>query len=328
MFINVVTLSLINLSTAFISRNPQLRNKCANEVTLSKTRTWLKSRASSTPPRTYRYRQAVAHSKRIGSDDSIDPFEFFSFEEIEKLEQDRRDQDKRQLRSFRPQIVECSQYRWWQDDEWIEVDVPLPRASSKRDVRLAISSGTFQLNVKATRELGEIEGVFVGEVVPESVSYDLLNNGFNLRIKMKKLVGEGTNELWLNDFLVGETHAPTFRYSWEKKVGDERRYRWKQSLETVVLEVVVPRSTNAGDVKVGFSPDARGWQLTLPLAAGGDFQPVGGRFWDAVRMEDSTWLLLSDDGEDRALAIEATFVKRSPFMWPCLFRGEDLAQRL
>lgn len=196
-------------------------------------------------------------------------------------------------------------YRWAQDDEWVSLEVPLPRPALKRDVSLAVLPNSIQLSVRnAKQDIGLVSGELYGTVDPTSVTFEVRpaanpppsslshvsefrTNGVGfcsdpvVCVRVRKTAAtEGTLDYWYG-FLQQERRAPTTRFSWSHfprlPVSDtptttsfqcRAPYQWAQRRDVVTLCLDVPPDTKAENVHIDFSPEGKSWKCfvdTLPL---------------------------------------------------------------
>jgi hypothetical protein len=192
---------------------------------------------------------------------------------------------------------------------------------------------------------------------------------------MQKKPLKGTVDMWYG-LLAGEESAPTVRFAWRQLAdanstdydsidssssgnGDNhdrmparptRRvaYKWKQEKDTLILTLDLGSGCLAGDVggaavtkkdvELAVAKDGRSMQVRVK-----DEMVIEGKLWGAVRPEDSTWFLVSDEDERngnagaRKMMLEIELSKRALLAndsadsasgepdpwWPSLLLGED-----
>ena len=66
---------------------------------------------------------------------------------------------------------ECARYRWTQDNNFVRVEVPLPRRPSETDVALVVGEASFDLSVVNADLV--IRGQLSGEANPGRCGWDL-----------------------------------------------------------------------------------------------------------------------------------------------------------
>ena len=71
--------------------------------------------------------------------------EELSIDELERRERALSNEDFHHPRE--PAVVECARYRWTQDNNFVRVEVPLPRRPSETDVALVVGETSFDLSV-------------------------------------------------------------------------------------------------------------------------------------------------------------------------------------
>lgn len=224
-----------------------------------------------------------------------DPFSKMSWAEIDALERDAFQARMARQSTDRsaPLVGETISYRWRQDEDWIFMDVPLPRLPNRRDINLAIGPSTFQLNVRSIDEV-DIDGEWVGEVEAQTVGYEIEEGtsdcDHRLVIRAKKKVEEGTSEMWYG-LLRDEVKLPTVRFAWAGP-----HYSWRQSPDRFTFTLTVPTHTTRADVRVRFSPDGRSWKLEVSTMP--EFGALVGNFWGTIRPAESLWLLISEEAND------------------------------
>ena len=298
---------------------------------------------------------------RQAPDDDDDPYSGLTFAEIEQLEQEalearlgsqlpgkkKKVYDPAGASAPPPATRQCRRYRFSQDEDWVTVEVPLPRSASKSDVQMGVGPDSFECAVKNAKELESIAGSLQGPVDPMSVEFEVLaaptpgsedsQRGCQdpfLRVRMQKKPLIGTVDMWYG-FLAGEETSPTVQFAWAQPadldvIGDDsssrssgncesndrmparptRRvaYKWKQEKDALILTLDLSSGCLAGgkggaaitkkDVEFAVAKDGRSMQVHVK-----DEMVLEGKLWGAVRPEDSTWFLVSD--EDDRSAIDA-----------------------
>jgi len=338
---------------------------------------------------------------RQAPDDDDDPYSGLTFAEIEQLEQEALEArlggqlpgnknvyDPASASAPPPATRQCRRYRFSQDEDWVTVEVPLPRAASTSDIQMGVGPDSFECSVKNAKELAPIAGTLQGPVDPMTVDFEVVaapapgsedsQSGCQdpfLRVRMQKKPLKGTVDMWYG-LLAGEESAPTVRFAWRQLAdanstdydsidssssgnGDNhdrmparptRRvaYKWKQEKDTLILTLDLGSGCLAGDVggaavtkkdvELAVAKDGRSMQVRVK-----DEMVIEGKLWGAVRPEDSTWFLVSDEDERngnagaRKMMLEIELSKRALLAndsadsasgepdpwWPSLLLGED-----
>ena len=71
-----------------------------------------------------------------------------------------------------PDVHECARYRWTQDNNFVRVEVPLPRRPSETDVALVVGEASFDLSVVNADLV--IRGQLSGEANPGRCGWDFV----------------------------------------------------------------------------------------------------------------------------------------------------------
>ena len=193
-------------------------------------------------------------------------------------------------------VVECARYRWTQDDNFVRVEVPLPRRPSETDVALVVGETSFDLSVVNADLV--IRGQLSGEANPGRCGWDLFEEGDGLIVRVAKRGDED----W-DTFLVDEVPAPTASY---RGVCEATGASYEQTSTEMRIEVALPDHVEARDVNVAVAGDA--WSVTA-----GAWSPGGALLGD-IKVDDTAWVV--DDG-----VLYLTLTKRpAGTWWPGLTR--------
>jgi len=213
--------------------------------------------------------------------------EELSIDELERRERALSNEDFHHPRE--PAVVECARYRWTQDNNFVRVEVPLPRRPSETDVALVVGETSFDLSVVNADVT--IRGQLSGEANPGRCGWDLWEEGDGLIVRVAKR-GNGD---W-DTFLVDEVPAPTASY---RGVCEATGASYEQTSTEMRIEVALPDHVEARDVNVAvagaWAVNAGAWSL-------------GGELMGAVRVDDTAWLV--DDG-----VLYLTLTKRAAGAW-------------
>ena len=220
--------------------------------------------------------------------------EELSIDELERRERALSNEDFHHPRE--PAVVECARYRWTQDNNFVRVEVPLPRRPSETDVALVVGETSFDLSVVNADVT--IRGQLSGEANPGRCGWDLWEEGDGLIVRVAKRGDED----W-DTFLVDEVPAPTASY---RGVCEATGAYYEQTSTEMRIEVALPDHVEARDVNVNASGDT--WRVDAGAWS------VGGGLMGAVRADDTAWLV--DDG-----VLYLTLTKRpAGTWWPGLTR--------
>ena len=200
---------------------------------------------------------------------------------------------------------ECAAYRWTQDGETVEVEVPLPFAPPRSDVSLVVGDATFALAVinsglEVSGDLG------VAAVAPAS-RWDLRVGGdgaASVVVTVRKAVAEAENGcgIFWREFLRGEAAAPTVAY---RGVDAASGAAFEQTAAGFDLEVALPDGVAACDVAVDVADDAfRASARGATVAAGA--------FVGSVDAAETVWFV---DGRTVHVALTK---RHPPGPWPGL----------
>ena len=221
--------------------------------------------------------------------------EEFSIDELERRERALLAADEIPAHAMKPDVVECARYRWSQDNNFVSVEVPLPRRPSETDVALVVGEASFDLSVVNADLV--IRGQVSGEANPGRCGWDLWEEGDGLTVRVAKRGDED----W-DAFLVDEVPAPTASY---KGVCEVTGAFYEQTATEVRIEVALPDHVEARDVHVNVSGDA--WRVDAGAWS------VGGALMGAVRADDTAWVV--DEG---VLYITLTKRAAAGAWWPGL----------
>ena len=219
--------------------------------------------------------------------------EELSIDELERRERALSNEDFHHPRE--PAVVECARYRWTQDNNFVRVEVPLPRRPSETDVALVVGETSFDLSVVNADLV--IRGQLSGEANPGRCGWDLWEQGDGLIVRVAKR-GNGD---W-DTFLVDEVPAPTASY---RGVCEATGASYEQTSTEMRIEVALPDHVEARDVNVAVAGGA--WSVTAGAWS------VGGALPGAVRADDTAWVV--DEG-----VLYITLTKRAGTWWPGLTR--------
>ena len=192
-------------------------------------------------------------------------------------------------------VRECARYRWTQDNNFVRVEVPLPRRPSETDVALVVGETSFDLSVVNADLV--IRGQLSGEANPGRCGWDLWEQGDGLIVRVAKR-GNGD---W-DTFLVDEVPAPTASY---RGVCEATGASYEQTPTEMRIEVALPDHVEARNVNVAVAGGA--WSVTAGAWS------VGGALPGAVRADDTAWVV--DEG-----VLYITLTKRAGTWWPGLTR--------
>ena len=214
--------------------------------------------------------------------------EELSIDELERRERALSNEDFHHPRE--PAVVECARYRWTQDNNFVRVEVPLPRRPSETDVALVVGEASFDLSVVNADLV--IRGQLSGEANPGRCGWDLWEQGDGLIVRVAKR-GNGD---W-DTFLVDEVPAPTASY---RGVCEATGASYEQTSTEMRIEVALPDHVEARDVNVAVAGDA--WSVEAGAWS------LGGALMGAVRADDTAWVI--DEG-----ILYLTLTKRSAGTW-------------
>ena len=214
--------------------------------------------------------------------------EELSIDELERRERALSNEDFHHPRE--PAVVECARYRWTQDNNFVRVEVPLPRRPSETDVALVVGETSFDLSVVNADLV--IRGQLSGEANPGRCGWDLFEEGDGLIVRVAKR----GNDDW-DTFLVDEVPAPTASY---RGVCEATGASYEQTSTEMRIEVALPDHVEARDVNVAVAGDA--WSVEAGAWS------LGGALMGAVRADDTAWLV--DDG-----VVYLTLTKRTAGAW-------------
>ena len=230
---------------------------------------------------------ALQHSPRRRRTVRRSHDEELSIDELERRERALSNEDFHHPRE--PAVVECARYRWTQDNNFVRVEVPLPRRPSETDVALVVGEASFDLSVVNADLV--IRGQLSGEANPGRCGWDLWEQGDGLIVRVAKR-GNGD---W-DTFLVDEVPAPTASY---RGVCEVTGASYEQTSTEMRIEIKLPDHVEARDVNVAvagaWAVNAGAWSL-------------GGELMGAVRVDDTAWLV--DDG-----VLYLTLTKRAAGAW-------------
>ena len=217
--------------------------------------------------------------------------EELSIDELERRERALSDGEGIWMDTFHPpDIHECARYRWTQDNNFVRVEVPLPRRPSETDVALVVGETSFDLSVVNADLV--IRGQLSGEANPGRCGWDLWEQGDGLIVRVAKR-GNGD---W-DTFLVDEVPAPTASY---RGVCEATGASYEQTSTEMRIEVALPDHVEARDVNVAVAGDA--WSVEAGAWS------LGGALMGAVRADDTAWVI--DEG-----ILYLTLTKRSAGTW-------------
>ena len=214
--------------------------------------------------------------------------EELSIDELERRERALSNEDFHHPRE--PAVVECARYRWTQDNNFVRVEVPLPRRPSETDVALVVGEASFDLSVVNADLV--IRGQLSGEANPGRCGWDLFEEGDGLIVRVAKR-GNGD---W-DTFLVDEVPAPTASY---RGVCEATGASYEQTSTEMRIEVALPDHVEARDVNVAVAGDA--WSVEAGAWS------LGGALMGAVRADDTAWVV--DEG-----VLYITLTKRTAGAW-------------
>ena len=219
--------------------------------------------------------------------------EELSIDELERRERALANEDGIWMNFHHPRepaVVECARYRWTQDNNFVRVEVPLPRRPSETDVALVVGETSFDLSVVNADLV--IRGQLSGEANPGRCGWDLFEEGDGLIVRVAKR-GNGD---W-DTFLVDEVPAPTASY---RGVCEATGASYEQTSTEMRIEVALPDHVEARDVNVAVAGDA--WSVEAGAWS------LGGALMGAVRADDTAWVV--DDG-----VVFMTLTKRAARTW-------------
>ena len=214
--------------------------------------------------------------------------EELSIDELERRERALSNEDFHHPRE--PAVVECARYRWTQDNNFVRVEVPLPRRPSETDVALVVGETSFDLSVVNADLV--IRGQLSGEANPGRCGWDLFEEGDGLIVRVAKR----GNEDW-DTFLVDEVPAPTASY---RGVCEATGASYEQTSTEMRIEVALPDHVEARDVNVAVAGDA--WSVEAGAWS------LGGALMGAIRADDTAWVV--DEG-----VLYITLTKRTAGAW-------------
>ena len=229
-------------------------------------------------------RRRCARTVRRSNDEEL------SIDELERRERALSDDDGISSHAIHPSAVECARYRWTQDNNFVRVEVPLPRRPSETDVALVVGETSFDLSVVNADLV--IRGQLSGEANPGRCGWDLFEEGDGLIVRVAKR----GNEDW-DTFLVDEVPAPTASY---RGVCEATGASYEQTSTEMRIEVALPDHVEARDVNVAVAGGA--WAVNAGAWS------LGGALMGAVRADDTAWLV--DDG-----VVFMTLTKRAAGTW-------------
>ena len=221
--------------------------------------------------------------------------EEISIDELERRERALLAADEIPAHAMKPAVVECARYRWSQDNNFVRVEVPLPRRPSETDVALVVGETSFDLSVVNADLV--IRGQLSGDANPGRCGWDLWEEGDGLTVRVAKR----GNEDW-DAFLVDEVYEPTASY---KGVCEVTGASYEQTSTEMRIEIKLPDHVEARDVHVNVSGDA--WRVDAGAWS------VGGALMGAVRADDTAWVV--DEG---VLYITLTKRAAAGAWWPGL----------
>ena len=233
---------------------------------------------------------ALQHSPRRRRTVRRSHDEELSIDELERRERALSDDDGISSHAIHPSAVECARYRWTQDNNFVRVEVPLPRRPSETDVALVVGETSFDLSVVNADVT--IRGQLSGEANPGRCGWDLWEQGDGLIVRVAKR-GNGD---W-DTFLVDEVPAPTASY---RGVCEATGASYEQTSTEMRIEVALPDHVEARDVNVAVAGDA--WSVEAGAWS------LGGALMGAVRADDTAWVV--DDG-----VVFMTLTKRAARTW-------------
>ena len=231
---------------------------------------------------------ALQHSPRRRRTVRRSHDEELSIDELERRERALSNEDFHHPRE--PAVVECARYRWTQDNNFVRVEVPLPRRPSETDVALVVGEASFDLSVVNADLV--IRGQLSGEANPGRCGWDLWEEGDGLIVRVAKR-GNGD---W-DTFLVDEVPAPTASY---RGVCEATGASYEQTSTEMRIEVALPDHVEARDVNVAVAGDA--WSVEAGAWS------LGGALMGAVRADDTAWVV--DEG-----VLYITLTKRTAGAW-------------
>jgi hypothetical protein len=186
----------------------------------------------------------VPFDELVQATDDDDPYSGLTYAEIVRLEQEavearlggeaagglwpstKKNHDPPGAHAAPPAARQCRRYRFAQDEDWVTIEVPLPRAASKSDVQMAVGPDSFQVSMKNAKELSLISGSLQGPVDPQSVAFEVVaapkpGSAASLRgcqdpilkVRVQKKPAAGTVDMWYG-LLAGEEPASTVRFAW------------------------------------------------------------------------------------------------------------------
>ena len=135
---------------------------------------------------------ALQHSPRRRRTVRRSHDEELSIDELERRERALSDDEGIWMDTFHtPDVHECARYRWTQDNNFVKVEVPLPRRPSETDVALVVGEASFDLSVVNADLV--IRGQLSGEANPGRCGWDLFEEGDGLIVRVaKRAMGTGT----------------------------------------------------------------------------------------------------------------------------------------
>ena len=214
--------------------------------------------------------------------------EELSIDELERRERALSNEDFHYPRE--PAVVECARYRWTQDNNFVRVEVPLPRRPSETDVALVVGETSFDLSVVNADLV--IRGQLSGEANPGRCGWDLWEEGDGLTVRVAK---RGDAD-W-DAFLVDEVPTPTVSY---KGVCEVTGASYEQTSTEMRIDVALPNGIEARDVDVVVSGGA--WAVNAGAWS------LGGALPGDIKVDDTAWLV--DDG-----VVFITLTKRAAGDW-------------
>ena len=216
--------------------------------------------------------------------------EELSIDELERRERALLAANEISSHAIHPSGVECARYRWTQDNNFVRVEVPLPRRPSETDVALVVGETSFDLSVVNADVT--IRGQLAGEANPGRCGWDLFEEGDGLIVRVAKR----GNDDW-DTFLVDEVPAPTASY---RGVCEATGASYEQTSTEMRIEVALPDHVEARDVNVAVAGGA--WAVNAGAWS------VGGALPGTIRVDDTAWLV--DDG-----LVFITLTKRAAGTW-------------
>mmetsp|Transcript_2025 Transcript_2025/g.2631 ORF Transcript_2025/g.2631 Transcript_2025/m.2631 type:complete len:325 (+) Transcript_2025:106-1080(+) len=252
--------------------------------------------------------------------ENLDPQALEQYE-LMKAEEEfyRQDMLRNQMKEM-PMEMECHQYRWKQTEDFIDVEIPIPKMVIPKDIYLVLTPEEFCCELRNDLTFIPVEGFLMGEANSENSSWTVepaeKRGGYVIKVRVMKNAQEGTYALWYG-FLEDEEPSPTVAFE-----GKTNKYSWKQNLHTIEVEITVPSDVTKKGVH--FDIDAAGKSFRLSMDEYPSYGILEGNFFGKVSVADSIWLL---DGEEENRKLCAVLKKKRrkdniPEWWSSLMENE------